>query len=413
MAVTPLGSPRCRIALLALVASSFGFGCALSPDDANKGNVDVTLIGNLPNSPFAQELGSHLTTQTVVEAATHPCTTPVLINADALSSLDSDTEQTIRNNYRAGRAIVLLNASQRHADALGDLVRHGQVPELFFYAEDGRRHAAVALELEPDGQVQYVLRGDSDGAFASDEVGLFLDWLDDDGVRIGQRLYERDLEPLHGPWTDISRVPDEAELRAHGEHEQTTHQFAGEDGALSITTTSVTAYSCEDSRYHSMVIAHIDGNWRGGQGREKALELIQLSRHIPGGELLVEPLVPTTDGATVRGFDLQLDTGAAFVLNDNRGTSVFAPVVTHLEQWTVQTTEVPMGDGEAGSHLWTVSKKSDDPNGFSYTTGWQWLFPLAASSKQSTVTAPIGARIGTDQREFTLTFKGPTTTLCE
>jgi hypothetical protein len=401
---------------IAAIAGGLSTACALSQDDTGQGDIEVTLIGNLPNTHFAKELGPRLSPMTVVQEATHPSTAPVLINADAFDGLKGDTLRAIRDNYRAGRPVVLLNAAQHHADALANFVGHPRAPQLFFYAEDGRRRTAVAVELEPDGHVQYVLRGDDQEQFAAREVSLFLKWLDDDGSRIGQRLYEREVERVHGPFTDISQVPDEAELEAHGEHEQTTHQFAGEAGELSLTTTSVTAYSCSDSHYHTMVLAHLEGAWANSAvtetENEDEIELIQLSRHIPGGELLAEPLVHGATEVNSSGFNLSLDR-AAFVLNDNRGTSVFAPVVTHLAKWTVQETEVPMGDGEAGSHLWTLKRKTDEPLAFSYTTGWKWLFPLEASSGQMTVTAPLGARMGADQRDFTLTFKGPVATLCE
>ena len=399
-------------ALTALSAGACATGCTLSSDDEDSGDVRVTLVGNLPGTNFANALAPHLSTMTVMEESARPQTAPVLINADAIDRLNGDERLAVRTNYRAGRSVVLLNAAQRHADALTELVGHPRSPQLFFYPENGRRRPAVALELEPDGQVQYVLRGDADAAFAEQEVRLFLAWLDEDGRRIGDRLYERILESEHSILTDISLVPDEAELKAHGEHEQTTHQFAGESGVLSVTTTSVTAYSCDEARYHSMVVAHVDGTWANDHRGGDELELIQLSRHIPGGELLTEPLVQSTEDVATRGFDVKLEAGAAFVLNDNRGTSVYAPIVTHVAQWPVQETDVPMGDGEAGSHLWTLSREQSDPHTFSYTTGWKWLFPVAASSPQQTITAPLGARIGDDVRDFTLTFKGPTTKLC-
>ncbi len=398
---------------MAVVATaSVSTGCSLSSDDATTGDVQVVLVGDLPNTPFANALAPHLSATTITEEAAHPGSVPVFINADAIGRLTGTEKIAVQSNYRHGRAVVLLNAAQRHIDLLAELLGRPGDLELFVSADHAGRSPAVALELEPDGQVRYVLGSDPGDAFLDDAVSLFLHWLDEDGARIGERLYDQNIEPEHGPLTDISKIPAEAELKTHAEHAQSTRQFVGPSGTLSVTTTSLTAYSCEAECYHSMVVTHVDGSWAHDDIPGDELELTQLSEDLSGGQLSLEPLVPSNHNAATSGFDLTLDAGATFVLNDNRGTQVFAPIVTHIADWPVKDTDVPMGAGEAGSHLWTLNRMGTPPGAFSYTTGWKWRFPVTAIDAQRDIQVPLGARIGDDQREFTLTLTGPDPSIC-
>lgn len=407
-------SSACLRALLVATVTLGGVtaGCSLGSDDATTGDVEVVLVGDLPNTPFANALAPHLATATITEEAAHPGRSPVFLNADAVGHLTGTEKIAIQTNYRHGRSIVLLNATQHHVDILAEVLGNPGGLELFVSADDAGRSPAVALELEPDGRVQYVLHSDPGDAFLGDTVSLFLEWLDEDGARIGERLYNENIEPEHGPLTDISKIPSKAELKSHAEHAQSTRQFVGPSGTLSVTTTSLTAYCCQTESYHFMVVTHLDGSWAHDDLPGDELELIQLSGDLSGGQLSLEPLVPSTHDATTCGFDFMLDAGATFVLNDNRGSQVFAPTVTHIADWSVQETDVPMGAGEAGSHLWTLNRMGTPPGAFSYTTGWKWRFPVTAINAQRNIQVPLGARISDDQREFTLTLTGPDPSIC-
>ena len=224
--------------LLISIMSCGGGGAGLTD-----GRIHVSLIGDWPNNSFCAELLKRVILEPLSDKL------PVLINASALSTMDAQTREDVRNIYTAGRPIVLLSADQTQIDELVNMVGKKEKVKFATLKDNPTSTApAIGIDSDPGCPASYqLLTSSSDIAAVKREVDGFLSWLLADNMR-------------RRPRTSSINASNGTDLRELAELPQATQQWSGNIAFYQLTTTAQTLYSHANNAYYTGCTVELNGN---------------------------------------------------------------------------------------------------------------------------------------------------------